>query len=117
MIELTQELKDKAKKEAEKLKQFAPKKALAKLSKEALIEDTLYGILTGYMYGLIAQKLVRKCGEPYSERLCEFKEPIYGFQLPTERSFSALECYVYTKGAKVDNLFSYLKGETETLNL
>jgi hypothetical protein len=129
-----EQLKEDVRKEAEALRVHATKEELAKLNYSHL--DTtdrrycVYGQMTGNCYSQRSAELINNCAITHFKELPDtMEEMIIGvtekpkYFLDTridpwlQSTFSAIEAYILLPKANSANLISYLRGETETLEL
>jgi len=103
--------------EAVKLKKNAPARALKNITPARIIEEGLYGVLTGFVYGNSAVKLARRCALPYSDRIKYVTDENGGFTISNERAFTALEYYVARPEARLVNLCDFLSSKSDNLVL
>ncbi|MDL5044618.1 hypothetical protein QQ054_00965 [Oscillatoria amoena NRMC-F 0135] len=121
---ITEELKALVRQEADNLKIHATTQELSYLSFQTIDPDQIfnciYGQMTGDCTNFRAVELLNYCAVPYSNRLDIYEQPrkqeFKRFFL-MNNPFSAIEFYIYQIDAKNENLISYLKGETDNLEL
>lgn len=127
-------LKDDVRKEAENLRKYATKEELEKLDFDKLDSSDrtrcIYGQMTGNCFSQRSAELINNCAITHFEELPDAVEEMIGYVIEKElfflqkrtdpwvpTSYSAIEAYICLPEAKNANLISYLRGETETLEL
>lgn len=118
---ITDELKRLVKNEAELLKKYATDEELLRLDFDKLSPHDpqlcIYGQMTGDCYRGRATKLLNLCTKPYSYRVGEYVESEDNSFEKFVRDFSPIELYISLDGARNKELISYLKDETNTLEI
>lgn len=134
-----EQLKEDVRKEAEALRVHATQEERERLDIENLEPDFLmnciYGLMTGSCYSERAAILIESCACRYvkdghltsikydgfariAEKINGAKvENLYENRNSSESHYSAIEAYILLPEANNANLISYLRGETETLEL
>jgi hypothetical protein len=136
-----EQLKEDVRKEAEALKIHATKEERRKLDcaelQPAYGSYDVYGQMTGHCYSMRAAKLIYKCSKRFFKNdlltttsnyssIESIVENVAGdkvVDIIKERTrvksphYTAIEAYTLLPEARNDNLISYLRGETETLEL
>jgi hypothetical protein len=138
-----EQLKEDVRKEAEALKIHATKEERERLDL-SIMEPTnsklcYYGLMTGNCYSERAAQLIEKCCcsffdngamadlEEENNSIEAIQESLIGSKVigfvkarispGSHTYYSAIEAYILLPEARNDNLISYLRGETETLEL
>lgn len=114
-----EQLKEDVRKEAEALRVQATKEELGRLSIEFLkpnhVNACVYGLLTGSCMSERAIELIRKCAPVYHTTLSIHNMNVVSSY--NHSRWSPIEVYIQQPEANNANLISYLRGETETLDL
>jgi hypothetical protein len=127
-------LKDDVRKEAEALRVHATKEELNKLDFENLDYSDrtrcIYGQMTGNCFSLRSAELINNCAITHFEDLPDAVDEITDYVKEKEKYFldkrtdpwvpatySAIEAYICFPEARNANLISFLREETETLEL
>lgn len=136
-----EQLKEDVKKEAEALRVHATKEELGRLDIKTLFPESvykcIYGLMTGNCSSVRAATLIDSCAcrfvkdamltEVANDGFARIQKRINGVKVegfvkertdgPYTRHYSAIEAYILLPEAKNANLISYLRGETDTLDL
>ena len=118
---ITDELKRLVKNEAELLKKYATDEELLRLNIDKLSPCNgfrcIYGQMTGDCYTRRATELLNLCTKPYSQEVGQYVEAEDDLFGKHSRDFSPIELYISLDGARNKELISYLKDETNTLEI
>jgi hypothetical protein len=121
---ITEELKNLVREEARNLREKATREELENLDFKNLypcsITECIYGMMTGDCYSDRATSLIKQCCSKVIEGgSISYCEEIIGSPLEYSRGafWSPIEKYITEDEANSKGLISYLKGETETLDL
>jgi hypothetical protein len=124
-----EKLKPLVRREAEKLKGFATKEELSRLSLESLDSDDvrycIYGQITGHCASARAVELLNLCAKPYSLGLLKYeptRKRVFKrkdcYFVPLDPTYSAIEFFIcHADKEALAALIAYLKGETEILDI
>lgn len=126
-------LKDDVRKEAEALRVHATKEELGRLELDKLQPSNedycIFGLMTGNCYSKRAAELIDKCAISHFDMLPDSMDEVDEYKVDKDEdfitsriqqrghTFSAIEAYICLPKARNANLVSYLRGETETLDL
>ena len=122
-MEQTENLKELVREEAAKLREFATVEERGRLDFSKLdpgdSELCIYGQMdSSGCFGIRAIELLNLCAKPYSRRLYAlYAVDEQVFERSIRRHFSPIEFYIAQSYAKNAELISYLKGETDILEL
>jgi hypothetical protein len=134
------QLKEDVRKEAEALKIHATKEERERIRLELFVAESrdgcIYGMTSGDCFSCRAIELIQLCCVRYFENLDFTEIPNEGFAGILKRvsgatvkdfkqgrlrrdptHYSAIEAYIMLKEARISNLISYLRGETDNLEL
>jgi len=120
-MEQTENLKELVRDEAAKLREFATVEERGRLDFSRLKPGDLwlciYGQMTGSCFSERSLQLLQICSIPYGYNLIVYEYHKRGFDDTFFRSYSPIDFYTCQPYAKNAELISYLKGETDILEL